>query len=46
MAKGMGFVDIHLLAACQISGLQLFTLDKKLKTFAREMNLDYHLKPV
>jgi len=37
--KGLGFVDIHLLAAAAVSGSFLFTLDKPLLETARKLHL-------
>ena len=42
-AKGIGFVDIHLLASSKVSGYPLFTYDKKLSDAARELGLAYLL---
>ena len=34
MGKGVGFVDVHLLAAAQLIGVRLWTADKRLKSAA------------
>jgi predicted nucleic acid-binding protein len=39
--KGIGFVDVHLLAAARLAGLPLWTQDGKLKTCARRLKLSY-----
>jgi predicted nucleic acid-binding protein len=39
MGKGIGFVDIHILASAYIDSNFLWTLDKKLHTVASEMKL-------
>lgn len=39
MAKGLGFVDMHLLASALLSGIQLWTLDKRLHQVALKMGL-------
>lgn len=39
MGKGVGFVDIHLLASAQLAGVPLWTADKRLKYAADQ--LDY-----
>ncbi|VAX21424.1 PIN domain protein [hydrothermal vent metagenome] len=39
--KGIGFVDIHLLASAKLSGILLWTLDKKLREVASTLNLSY-----
>ncbi len=41
MGRGIGFVDVHLLASARISGLQLWTSDKRLLSAARELGLSY-----
>ena len=33
--KGLGFVDVHLLASCALDGRRLWTLDKRLAKAAR-----------
>ncbi|MEN8257678.1 MAG: PIN domain-containing protein [Thermodesulfobacteriota bacterium] len=41
--KGIGFVDIHLLASAQLAQVPLWTTDKKLKTAASELGLNYQM---
>jgi len=41
MGKGLGFVDMHLLASTLLSGIQLWTLDKRLLQLASEMGLSF-----
>ena len=41
MGKGIGFVDIHLLASARLSRILLWTEDKNLKKVARRLNLLY-----
>jgi len=38
MGKGVGFVDIHLLASAQLAAVPLWTADKKLKALADQLN--------
>jgi len=38
-ARGLGWVDVHLLASALISDCQLWTLDKRLERAARELRL-------
>jgi len=38
MGKGLGYVDVHLLAATLLTGVSLWTLDKKLEKAAEELN--------
>jgi len=42
--KGIGFVDIHLLASAQLSQVPLWTADKRLKTAAAGLGLNYKKK--
>ncbi len=39
--KGIGFVDIQLLASAQLVGVPLWSLDKKLNTIAKELGLAF-----
>ncbi len=39
--RGIGFVDIHLLASAQLEQVQLWTVDKKLKNIATNIGLTY-----
>ena len=41
MGKGVGFVDIHLLASAQLIGLLLWTADKRLKSAADQLKLKF-----
>ncbi len=41
MGKGIGFVDVHLLASSQIAGVALWTADKKLKAAAGQLKLSF-----
>lgn len=41
MGKGLGYIDTHLLASTQLSGMSLWTLDKNLKDSADELNLSF-----
>lgn len=42
-SKGIGFVDVHLLASSKISGYSLFTYDKKLLEAAKELGLAFNI---
>ena len=42
--RGIGFVDIHLLASAQLSQVELWTVDKKLKSAAEYLGLSYKKK--
>ena len=37
MGKGLGYIDVHLLASALLSGVSLWTVDKKLHGIAREL---------
>jgi len=41
MRRGIGFVDIHLLASAQLSTLPLWTADNRLKAAAKDLKLHY-----
>ncbi len=41
MGKGLGFVDVHLLAAAMLAGIPLWTQDKKLKQACSQLNIDF-----
>ena len=41
MGMGIGFVDAHLLASAQLSGITLWTVDKKLRSAARELKVAF-----
>jgi predicted nucleic acid-binding protein len=41
MGKGIGFIDIHLLASARISRVPLWTEVKQLSKVARKLNLSY-----
>jgi len=42
--KGIGFVDIHLLASSKLSQLPLWTADKRLQSASALLNLEYKIK--
>ena len=41
MGKGVGFVDVHLLASAQLAGVLLWTAEKKLKSSADQLELTF-----
>jgi len=41
MGKGLGYIDVHLLAAALLADVTLWTLDKKLDKVARELRCRY-----
>lgn len=41
MGRGIGYVDVHLLAAVRLSGVWLWTHDKRLLSIAKDMHLAY-----
>ncbi len=41
MGRGLGYIDVHLLASAKLSGIPLWTLDRSLKTAASRLNLAY-----
>ena len=42
--KGIGFVDIHILASAKLSQIPLWTEDKRLMKAATELDLKYKIK--
>jgi len=42
--KGIGFVDIHLLASAKLGQVPLWTADKRLKAAAVNLELNYKMK--
>jgi len=41
MGKGIGFVDAHLLASAQLTGIPLWTSDKRLNSAADQLELTF-----
>jgi hypothetical protein len=41
MGRGLGLIDVHLLASALLSGTSLWTLDKRLAARARELGIEY-----
>jgi predicted nucleic acid-binding protein len=41
MGKGIGFVDVHLLASVQMAGVPLWTADKRLISAADQLELTF-----
>ena len=41
MGSGLGWVDVHLLAAARLSGERLWTLDRGLLTAAKRLDIDF-----
>jgi predicted nucleic acid-binding protein len=41
MGKGLGYVDVHLLASAVLTGVLVWTLDKKLAQTAENLHLKY-----
>jgi hypothetical protein len=39
MGKGLGYIDMHLLASARLTGVTLWTLDKRLKDAAIKLEL-------
>jgi predicted nucleic acid-binding protein len=42
MGKGIGFVDVHLLASAQLTEVPLWTTDKRLKSAADQLDLTFN----
>jgi predicted nucleic acid-binding protein len=41
MGRGIGLIDVHILASCCIDSCLLWTTDKRLRVVAKEMNIDF-----
>ncbi|PRC92274.1 type II toxin-antitoxin system VapC family toxin [Solimicrobium silvestre] len=41
-ARGIGYVDMHLLASTALDGCKLLSRDKRLHSIAQELNLAYY----
>lgn len=41
MGKGLGFVDVHLLAAAMLAGIPLWTQDRKLKQACSLLDIEF-----
>jgi predicted nucleic acid-binding protein len=41
MGKGVGLVDVHLLASAQLKGIPLWTADKRLKSAADQLQVRF-----
>jgi hypothetical protein len=41
MGKGVGFVDVHLLASAQLTGTPLWTAEKRLESAADQLELTF-----
>ena len=44
MGKGLGYIDVHLLASAALSRLPIWTLDKKLEQVADMLRLRYQAR--
>lgn len=44
MGKGLGYVDVHLITSAVLTGLSIWTLDKKLEHVADRLHLKYRQK--
>lgn len=44
MGKGLGYVDVHLLASATLSRLPIWTLDKKLEQAADTLRIKYRTR--
>ncbi|RPJ14646.1 MAG: type II toxin-antitoxin system VapC family toxin [Deltaproteobacteria bacterium] len=41
MGRGLGLIDVHLIASALLSGVQLWTLDKKLRQASSKLGIAY-----
>ena len=45
MGKGLGYIDVHLLASAVLTGLPIWTFDKKLAQAAHTLHHDHRASP-
>jgi predicted nucleic acid-binding protein len=45
MGRGVGLIDMHLLASCMVGSCLLWTRDRRLKTIAEEMKIKFSQHP-
>ena len=43
MGRGVGLIDMHILASCKLEGAKLWTRDKRLRVMASDMELEFGL---
>ena len=41
MGKGLGYIDIHLIASAELTDVPLWTFDKTLDKFTKEIGINY-----
>jgi predicted nucleic acid-binding protein len=41
VGKGLGYIDLHLAASCILTGVSIWTLDKKLAEVTQDLNISY-----
>jgi predicted nucleic acid-binding protein len=41
MGRGVGLIDVHLLASCHLDGCRLWTKDKRLQALSTEMEIEF-----
>jgi len=41
MGKGLGYIDVHLMASAVLTGVSLWTFDKTLDKFAKKIGINY-----
>jgi predicted nucleic acid-binding protein len=41
MGKGLGYIDVHLIASAMLTKVPIWTLDKKLKEVSSKLELEY-----
>ena len=44
MGRGLGYIDVHLLASALLSGMPIWTLDKQLDGVSAELGVRFHKK--
>ncbi len=46
MGKGLGYIDVHLLAAAFLSNAALWSLDKRLNAITLELKVEFNIKSI
>jgi len=44
MGRGLGYIDVHLLASAVLFGVPIWTFDRKLRTASLKLGVCHHLK--
>ena len=45
MGKGLGYIDVHLIASALLTGVPIWTLDRRLGEVSKKLNLNFGTEP-